>query len=89
MEYPSLFREECFPLETGLRGSSEKALFTQGYGDQHTYYLPGGAFLHSESLQHRPGFGGGGLKGGWGTPAMFQVSLFMFTNSSKEAGAVG
>lgn len=25
MEYPSLFREECFPLERGLRGGSEEA----------------------------------------------------------------
>lgn len=46
------------------RQGSEKALFTQGYGDQHTHCLPGGAFLNSERLQHRPGFGGGVLKGG-------------------------
>lgn len=62
MEYPSLFREECFLLETGLR--HEKVLFIQGYGDQHTHCLPAGAFLHSERLQHRPGFGGGELKAG-------------------------
>ena len=59
---PSLFREEFLLLETGL--PYKKALFIQGYGDQHTHYLPAGAFLHSERLQHRPGFGGGGWKGG-------------------------
>lgn len=63
MEYPSLFRQECFLLETGL--PYEKALFRQGYEDQHTHCLPAGAFLHSGRLQqHRPSFGSGGLKRG-------------------------
>lgn len=61
------------------RQGSEKALFTEGYGDQHTHCLPGGAFLHSERLQHRPGFGGGGLKWGMGgTCNVLDISIRVY-----------
>lgn len=76
MEYPSLFREESFLLETGLR--YEKRHFTLGYGDQHTHCLPAGAFLHSERLQqHR--FRGEGLKGEEGnTCSPLSIPIYVY-----------